>query len=409
MASRLIFAFIFFFTTLNATTILKDLKVENSTLKLTFSKPLESKQLRSFTIPTKNIYKYVFDFKDSRKSKKVKYLYKLNGSVKSIRVSQYKANTVRLVIDSKVNYLLKYSQKNGSVLSISLPSNTNIIKNTDKTKKVTKKKKNSNIKNLFDKTGTIISSNETVKSTPILDLDSPIINYRKKYLIYLDPGHGGSQPGAVYRGVKEKHLVYQITRRVYRKLKAKGYRVKMTRYKDKRVSLSRRTRMANKANADVFVSIHANAIEDSSKRHATRGLETYYLQRSRTARAKRIAAKENREVLNSKDKVTQDVLLNAVFTGPKIELSHILATSVQQNILSNVRGSKYPIKDNGVDGAPFRVLVGAQMPAILIEVGYLSNPKERARLLNSRYQEIMANGIVAGIEKYIKYRERELN
>ena len=399
MVNRFIFILALLLSSLSATTILKDLKVENGILKLKFSKPLESKQLRSFTIPTKGIYKYVFDFKNCKKSKKIKYLHKLNGSAKSIRVSQYKLNTIRLVIDSKVNYILNYSQRDGSILTITLPNGANIIKS---------KKKKKSIKNLFGKTGTIITNNSPVTSSPSFDLTSPIITGKRKYLIYLDPGHGGSQPGAVYRGIKEKHLVYQITRRVYRKLKAKGYRVKMTRYRDKKVSLGARTRMANKANADIFVSIHANAVDKREKINITQGLETYFLQRSKTARAKRIAAKENKEVLNSKDKVTQDVLLNAVFTGPKIELSHKLATSVQQNILSTIRGN-YKIKDNGVDGANFRVLAGAQMPAILIEVGYLSHPRERAKLLNPGYQNKMAEGIVKGIIKYINYREKELN
>jgi len=400
MVNRLILFFVLSFSILNASSVLKSLKVEGNLLKLTFSKPLSKKDLSSFVIPANGIYKYVFNFKNCKKSRKIRYKYSFKGSIKSIRVSQYKKNVVRLVIDSRVKYLLKYNQKDNSIFTITLP---------DSIKKVKRKKVTKSIKDLFNKDKYSIGGTKTYNNTPALDLNKPILNTQKRYLIYLDPGHGGSKPGAVYGGVKEKHLVYKITRRVYKKLKAKGYNVKMTRYRDKRVSLGARTRMANKANADLFVSIHANAVEDRSKRYAARGLETYFLQRSRTARAKRIAAKENSEILNSKDKVTQDVLLNAVFTGPKIKLSHILATSVQQNILSSVRKRGYRIKDNGVDGAPFRVLVGAQMPAILIEVGYLSNPKERARLLSYKYQEIMANGIVAGIEKYIKYRERELN
>jgi N-acetylmuramoyl-L-alanine amidase len=403
MANRLFLIFVVFISFLSASTTLNELKVEDSTLKLGFSAPLKKEQLKTFTIASKKIYKYVFDFKDCKKSKKIGYMHKLKGSVKSIRVSQYKPNTIRLVIDSKVKYLLNYNQKDGSTFNISLPDKTTILK--QKPKKSKKERKNS-IKDLFKNSSPILNTKK--QTPPPLDLNSPIINGKKKYLIYLDPGHGGNQPGAVYGGIKEKHLVYQITRRVYKKLRKLGYRVKMTRYKDKRVSLSRRTRMANKANADIFVSIHANAVSDRSRMSKAYGLETYFLQKSRTQRAKRIAAIENREILSSKDRVTQDVLLNAVFTGPKIKLSHILATSVQQSILSNVRG-RYRIKDNGVAGAPFRVLVGAQMPAILIEVGYISNPKERAKLLSSTYQDIMANGIVAGIVKYIKYRENELN
>ena len=423
MASRLIIFLILCFSVLNATTYLNDLKVEGNKLKLTFSQPLKKEQLSTFVIPSKGIYKYVFDFKNSKKSKRVNYIHKFNGSLKSVRISQFRPKTIRLVIDSKVKYLLKYSQKQGSVFNITLPSSASEIKSKKssrvakkkslkeekKQKPIVRRKVKKKIKDLFKENGGVLAKKvEPKKETPPLDLSSPIIRGKKKYLIYLDPGHGGSQSGAVYGGVKEKSLVYQITRRVYRKLKAKGYRVKMTRYKDKRVSLGARTRMANKANADLFVSIHANAIKNRKKMKKVKGLETYFLQPSRSARAKRIAARENREILNSKDRATRNVLLNAVFTGPKIELSHILATSVQQNILANVR-AKYSIRDNGVSGAPFRVLVGAQMPAILVEVGYLSNPQERRRLKNSHYQDMIANGIVDGIIKYLKYRERELN
>ena len=403
MVNRFFFILILLIVNIAASTTLNSLKVDKDILMLNFSQPLSKSQLRSFVIPADGIYKYVFDFKDCKKSKKIKYMHKFQGSLKSIRVSQYKPTTVRVVIDSKVKYLLKYNQKDSAVFTISLPSKVNEIKSTKK-KRVVKKEKS--IKELFKENENIIAKSST--PPPPLDLNSPIINSKRKYLIYLDPGHGGRQPGAVYGGIQEKKLVYQITRRVYRKLKAMGYRVKMTRYKDKYVSLAKRTRMANKANADLFVSIHANAVQNRSRARVAKGLETYFLQTSRTARAKRIAAIENREILNSKDKATQDVLLNAVFTGPKIELSHILATSVQQSILASVR-RVYKIKDNGVSGAPFRVLVGAQMPAILIEVGYISNPRERRVLLNSTYQDIMAKGIVDGIVKYIKYRERELN
>jgi len=418
MVNRLLVFLIFFFSILNASTYLKDLKVEDSKLKLHFSTPLTKKQLRSFVIPSKGLYKYVFDFKDSIKSRNIKYIYKFNGSLKSIRVSQYKPTTVRVVIDSKVKYLLKYSQKSGSVFTITLPSNSVKRKTTNTTSKkledikkepIVRRKVKKKIKDLFKENGGVLSKSVAQKkATTPLDLNSPIINSKKRYLIYLDPGHGGSSPGATYGGVKEKHLVYKIARKVYKKLKARGYNVKMTRYKDKRLSLGARTRMANKANADLFVSIHANAIKNRKQMRKVRGLETYFLQPSRSERAKRIAARENREILNSKDKATRDVLLNAVFTGPKIELSHILATSVQQSILERVR-TKYSIRDNGVSGGPFRVLVGAQMPAILVEVGYLSNPRERRRLLNSHYQNMIADGIVDGIIKYIKYRERELN
>ena len=132
------------------------------------------------------------------------------------------------------------------------------------------------------------------------------------------------------------------------------------------------------------------------------------MQTTRNARAKRVAAKENREILKGKDSATKRVLLNAVFTGPKIALSNRLAIDVQKHMLANLRAHFRGVKDGGVRGAPFYVLVGAEMPAILIEVGYLSNPKERAKLYSPLYQQLQAKGIVEGIVSYLKIREREM-
>ncbi len=394
MVNRLFLIFLLS-VSLNATT-LKDFSIENNTLKLLFDKPLKKSQIKAFVIPTKQIIKYVFDFQNTKKRRKIKYKHLFYGSIKSIRVSQYKPNIVRVVIDSKVKYKLHYIQNDNSIFNISLPENI-------KLKNISKKKIKLNSINLFKNIN--LNDNSIDFSLKNNQLKSSI---KSKYLIYLDPGHGGKDSGAYIAGVKEKDIVFQISKRVYKRLKKLGYRVAMTRYKDRFIKLSKRTKKANKANADIFVSIHANAISNKNRVNSVRGLETYFLQKSRTARAKRIAALENKTILKSKDKTTQDVLLNAVFTGPKIELSHKLAVSVQREILNSVRKTYY-IKDNGVDGAPFRVLVGAQTPAILIEVGYLSNKKDRKLLQNSAYQENIAKGIVNGIIKYLKYREMELN
>jgi N-acetylmuramoyl-L-alanine amidase len=182
----------------------------------------------------------------------------------------------------------------------------------------------------------------------------------------------------------------------------------MTRYKDYHVSLRGRIKKANKAKADLFVSIHANSTPNKSRVYKAYGLETYFLQTTRNARAKRVAAKENADLLKSMDSTTKQVLLNTVFTGPKIQLSNRLAIDVHRAVLNSLRAKYKGVKDNGVRGAPFYVLVGAEMPAILIEVGYLSNPKERKRLYNRDYQERIAKGIVEGIVNYLRIREREL-
>ncbi len=181
----------------------------------------------------------------------------------------------------------------------------------------------------------------------------------------------------------------------------------MTRSSDRFVKLRNRTRYANRKHGDVFVSIHANSIGNPQKRYRN-GVETFFLQTTRSARAKRVAARENSVVLRRKDRLSQNVILNSVMTGPKIILSNKLAIDVQRYILGSVHTRYRDVQDGGVRSAPFWVLVGAEMPAILVEVGYISNRKERKRLTTRHYQDLLAKGIARGIVNYLYNREREM-
>jgi len=395
MVSRLFITIFFIISTVNilsANNLLKDVKVENNTIKLTFKNPLKRKDFVASAIKGTKLTKYVFDFKKCYLSKKVKDIKHLRYPIKSIRVAQYKPEITRLVIDSAKPYTFKYHQHKKPIFYIDLPN-----------VKLSKKHKKESVKNLFSN----VHINRKKPKVEVIPT-SYSANLKKRYTVVLDPGHGGHDPGTTWHGYKEKVLVMQITKRVYRRLKSLGFNVRLTRYRDKFIKLSHRTRKANKLNADLFVSIHANSVKNKARARIARGIETYFLQTTRNARAKRVAAKENAEILKGKDSATKRTLLNAVFTGPKIALSNRLAIDVQSRMLSNLRAKYKGIKDNGVRGAPFYVLVGAEMPSVLIEVGYLSNPKERARLFNPHYQELQAKGIVEGIVRYLKNREREL-
>ncbi len=399
MVSRVFISLIFALSLLSANS-LKRMDFENNSIVLKFSKPISKENLRAFIIPTKKIIKYVFDFKECTKSRSVKSIYNVSKSIKSIRVSQYRPNVVRLVIDSYKKYKISYFQKDGSSnFNIKLPTKVLIEKD----------KKRSNLQEIFNK---IDTDKITKKDKKVKKVDKPItigaVKLKRQYKILIDPGHGAHDAGAVGGGYKEKDIVLQIARRVYKKLKTLGFNVYMTRYRDKFVKLSKRTRKANRINADLFISIHANSVKNRNKALIAHGIETYFLDKARTARAKRIAAIENRSVLSNKDYATKEVLLNAVFLGPKVQLSNRLAIDVQKEILKSLKSRYSYVKDGGVRGAPFRVLVGAQMPAILIETGYISNPKERRHLLSSSYQDALASGIVKGIINYFKNREKEL-
>ena len=194
-----------------------------------------------------------------------------------------------------------------------------------------------------------------------------------KRSIFLDPGHGGSDPGAVSGGVREKDLTLSVYNKVSSKLASLGYTVLTSRNVDKDVDLIDRADQANKANADMLLSIHFNA----GGRGIARGIETYYYQ----ATADRVP-KINKENHNNVE---------------RLERSRKLANKVQQNLLYQTGAN-----DRGVKRASFTVLRETSIPSILVELGFIDNPEERNKIKTNEYQERLANGIVDGIVEYYK-------
>jgi len=232
---------------------------------------------------------------------------------------------------------------------------------------------------------------------------------RSGSVVVLDAGHGGHDTGALGADKREKDLVLQVTKKLYYAFKNEGYEVYLTRASDRFLRLGQRTRIADKKDAQVFISIHANAISDRSRFNEVEGIETYYLQKTRDAKSQRIAARENASVLQGTDALSQDVIIDSVLNGPKIIESHKLAIDVQKNMVKNLKSEYSHVKNGGVRPAPFYVLVGASRPSILVEVGYITNAKERKRLFTSDYQEEIVEGIINGVGNYIDNRKREIN
>ena len=230
---------------------------------------------------------------------------------------------------------------------------------------------------------------------------------RSAELVVIDAGHGGHDTGAYSGGKKEKDLVLQITKKLYKELRSRGYQVVFTRNSDVFLKLGQRTRIADHKDAKVFISIHANAIANKSRFNQVEGVETYFLQKTRDDRSQRIASRENASVLKGTDKLSRDVIVDSVLAGPKVIHSHKLAIDVQNGMMRNLK-AKYPdVKNGGAKPGPFYILVGASRPSILVEVGYLTNPKERARLFTSDYQHRIAEGIAEGVGKYLDNRKQQ--
>ncbi|MDM5271062.1 N-acetylmuramoyl-L-alanine amidase [Sulfurovum sp. zt1-1] len=232
---------------------------------------------------------------------------------------------------------------------------------------------------------------------------------RSKALVVIDAGHGGHDTGAISDGKFEKDLVLSIAKRVKQALRQNGHPVYLTRGGDRFLKLGQRTRIADKKGAMIFLSIHANASPTPKKNEILSGVETYYLQKSGDARSQHIAERENAAVLMGTDDLSKDVIIDAVLNGPKIVESHKLAIDVQREMLNKMRSECRDVKDGGVRAGPFYVLVGASRPSILVEVGYLSNTKERQRLFDAEYQNAIAKGIASGIGRYLDNRKKEID
>ncbi len=211
--------------------------------------------------------------------------------------------------------------------------------------------------------------------------------------IMLDPGHGGKDPGAVSNGLREKDINLRFAKILGKKLKEKGFNVVYTRTTDVFIALEQRTALANVKKADLFLSIHCNA----NRSHTINGLETYSLNLARSKDAVRIAAREN--AVNPRAISDLQFILTDLMVNSKIKESRDLAKDVQTNTLSRVR-RKWSINNKGVREAPFYVLMGAKMPSVLVEIGYLTNRTEAKRLKSDAYLEYLARGIVEGIMAY---------
>lgn len=218
--------------------------------------------------------------------------------------------------------------------------------------------------------------------------------------IVLDPGHGGTDPGAIGRtGITEKQLTLQIARAVAARLRAAGYEVLLTRDEDTTVSLQERTDYANRVDADLFLSIHVNA----ARNRRLRGFETYYLNRANDPAAAETAARENASGAPGRMGDLGDVL-EAIVQNEFEAASGQLAAAIQDSLVMHVAKSYEDVHDLGVKTAPFFVLVGAEMPAVLIETSFVSNEEEEAWLKTDQYRGQLAEAIEIGLQSYVDER-----
>ena len=215
--------------------------------------------------------------------------------------------------------------------------------------------------------------------------------------IVIDPGHGGHDTGTIGPdGLLEKDLVVDVGRRLGKLLDTRlGAEVVYTRKDDTFIPLETRTAIANQEQADLFVSIHANSSRDPN----ARGVETYYLNFTSSADALEVAAREN--AVSEKSIHELGDLVKKIALKEKIEESHEFASNVQEALHSGLAAKSPGLRNRGVKKAPFIVLIGANMPSILAEISFVSNPGDEAKLQTPEYRQRIAESLYRGIAKYV--------
>ena len=263
------------------------------------------------------------------------------------------------------------------------------------------------IQNLSDSSSIKYTNNE-IRFTSIstdkkivkknVDLRNEMEKWEFKTIV-IDAGHGGKDPGAVgYRGTKEKDIALDVAKRLEKKLsKNMNIKIIMTRDEDVFLRLSERTKIANESNGNLFISIHTNAAED---RRAS-GFETFLIGPNKNEAAVRVAARENAvlELEGTTDKklTNEDLIQATIAQSSFASKSEQFASMVQKEIKKRVQS-----RDRGVKQAGFYVLMGASMPNVLVELGFISNPSEEKKLRSPQYRDQLATAIYRAVEQYQK-------
>ncbi|HHO75428.1 MAG TPA: N-acetylmuramoyl-L-alanine amidase, partial [Deltaproteobacteria bacterium] len=323
----------------------------------------------------------VIDLDNARTLPGAQYKTSVNeGILSDIRLSQFNRDKVRVVLDlTGKPYYETFILQDPPRLVIDVSSNRKSIKDVASYQ--------SNIKKVRSGTPTIMPT----------DMPSIASQFSLKVSrIVIDPGHGGKDPGALGPGgIKEKDITLAIGKLLAKRLKQEGFEVYLTRQTDVFLTLEERTTFANRKKADLFISIHVNSNVDTS----VRGIETYFLNLTTDASAIEVAAREN--ATSSKSISDLQLIINDLMLNSKINESSKFADSVHKYVMSSAKNVGYRGRDLGVRQAPFYVLLGAQMPSILVELGFITNSTDLSLLRKETYQKTMVDGIAKGINNYI--------
>lgn len=339
-----------------------------------------------------------------------------DGLLRSIRTGQFSKDTVRVVldiesIDSYKIYSLpdpfrvvidvrgSSSKVSGSVQRIAsaqhkrFPASSSSVEGQGIIVLKDRKKYPANMPNLAD-AAQDRSAHPSQEQTELSLAQQLGLGVRT---IVLDPGHGGKDPGAIGNGMMEKDVVLRLAKELKPQLEEQlGCEVILTRKDDTFISLEERTAIANTKGADLFISLHINAHRSSK----VRGVETYFLNLTTNTDAMQVAARENATSTHQMSDL--QTILSDIMKNSKLEESSRLASHVQKSLINGLSRSSFgSVRDLGVKQAPFYVLIGAEMPAILVEIAFISNKDDAKNLSSESYITALADQITMGVNKYM--------
>ena len=432
-------------TVKNQTLQLLEALDNDGNFELKFSRQLNGNDIKKIDLNQKGSYKTIYEFKGIWSGGKLQRF--KNYLVDEIRISQFDEKTVRVVFVSQFEPNLKLRVDNQSLIfskakpmqSQNLTSQNSKQKNYQPSIKQELPKIATNLKSEItqiqqqkatqhqaqnqklaqQKQEKVAAQTKTdAKSTqsttekdeqevvlaPVKTTSTKKITSTKGKVVVLDAGHGGDDPGAINGSLKEKNIVLSIAQKAGKELQGRGYKVYYTRSKDKFINLRDRTKYANDKAADLFISIHANAAPSKTKAATMHGIETFFLSPARSERSKNAAALENKSDIEEMNYFSKQTFLNFL-NREKIIASNKLAIDVQREVLARAKSVSSKASDGGVREAPFWVLVGALMPAVLLEVGYITHPSEGDLINNSKYQDALAKGLADGIDVYFSNQQ----
>lgn len=374
---------------------LASLRGDADEIVLEFNRDLKRGDYKDFTIASSDNFRFVLDFSARQKSQKTRLK---DSFVSDVRVSQYNDKTVRIVLSDPKEFNANV-EINGNMMILSTAEGLKAAKSAraEKNKDQKSGRKHGREQDSEPQISTIDDA-QGAKTASVAA--GKIYKSTKGKLIVIDPGHGGSDSGAVGNGLKEKNVVLATSKKLGALLQKRGYIVLYTRSTDVFINLRSRTIFAGKKNADMFISIHANAAPNTSAASRMSGVETFFLSPARSERSKNAAALENKGDLEDMNTFSKQTFLNFL-NREKIISSNKLAIDIQSYMLSSVKKS-FKSRDGGVREAPFWVLVGATMPAVLVEIGYITHPDEGKNLGKSAYQDRIAQGIANGVDAYFQ-------